>query len=266
MPQLRTNGIRLAYERTGRGEPVLFVMGASAGGRVWTVEQTPALMRAGYETITFDNRGIAPSDVPPGEYSLADMVADTGGLIEALGLAPCRVVGTSLGAMIAQELMVERPELIRCAVLIATKARSDVTREALSAAHRALAASGTRLPPAYEAAMSVIQMLSRSSLDDDSVATLWLDIFEMSGGGTTARGQNWADIAGDYRKALQEITAPCRVISFTDDLITPPHLGAEVAEAIANCDLLEIPGCGHLGFLERPDEVNAAIIEFLDRN
>jgi len=266
MPQLRTNGIQLAFQRTGRGEPVLFVMGASAGGRLWTLHQTPALMRAGYETVTFDNRGVPPSDVPAGEYSLADMVADTSGLIEALDLAPCRVVGTSLGAMIAQELMVERPELVRCAVLIATKARSDVTRQALSAAHRALAESGVRVPRLYEAAMSVVQMLSRSSLDDDRVAALWLDIFEMSGGGTAARGQNWADITGDYRKALQKIIVPCRVISFADDLITPPHLGAEVADAIADCDLLEIPGCGHLGFLERPDEVNVAIIEFLDKN
>jgi pimeloyl-ACP methyl ester carboxylesterase len=266
MPQLRTNGIQLAYQRAGRGETVLFVMGASAGGRVWTLHQTPAIVGAGYEAVTFDNRGIPPSDVPPGEYSLSDMVADTGGLIEALDLAPCRVVGASLGAMITQELMVERPELVRCAVLIATKARSDVTREALSAAYRALAESGIRLPPAYEAAMSVVQMLSRSSLDDDRVAALWLEIFELSGDGNAARGQNWADITGDYRKALQEITVPCRVISFADDLITPPHLGAEVAEAIPDCDLLELPGCGHLGFLERPEEVNSAIIEFLGEN
>jgi pimeloyl-ACP methyl ester carboxylesterase len=47
--------------------------------------------------------------------------------------------------------------------------------------------------------------------------------------------------------------------------ITPPHLGAEVAQAIPNCDLVEIPGCGHLGHLERPELVNAAIIEFFDK-
>src|SRR4051794_40733889 len=113
MPFVSANGIRLAYQRSGRGEPVLLIMGSGAAGRVWTMHQTPALNRAGYETVVFDNRGIAPSDAPPGKYSLADMVADTKGLIEALDLGPCRVVGTSMGAMIAQELAIGSPHLVR---------------------------------------------------------------------------------------------------------------------------------------------------------
>ena len=46
----------------------------------------------------------------------------------------------------------------------------------------------------------------------------------------------------------------------------PPHLVAEVAEVIPDCDYLEIGSCGHVGYLERPDEVNSAIIEFLGKN
>ena len=88
MPFVSTNGIRLAYERTGRGEPVLLIMGQAAGGNVWSMYQVPALNAAGYEAITFDNRGMPPSDVPPGDYSLADLVADTAGLIEALDAGP----------------------------------------------------------------------------------------------------------------------------------------------------------------------------------
>src|SRR5260370_15097483 len=99
MPYLHSNAIWLAWEGSGEGEDVLLIMGQGIGGRAWTVHQTPALHRAGYATVVFDNRGIPPSDAPPGKYSLADMVADTKGLIEALDLAPCRIVGTSLGAM-----------------------------------------------------------------------------------------------------------------------------------------------------------------------
>jgi alpha/beta hydrolase fold len=83
-------------------------MGQAAGGNVWTTFQVPALNKAGYEAITFDNRGIPPSDAPPGDYSLADLVADTAGLIEALDAGPCRLVGTSMGAFIATELAVSR--------------------------------------------------------------------------------------------------------------------------------------------------------------
>jgi pimeloyl-ACP methyl ester carboxylesterase len=59
---------------------------------------------------------------------------------------------------------------------------------------------------------------------------------------------------------------PCRAIAFSDDLMCPPHLVAEAAEAIPDCDYVEISRCGHVGYLERPDEVNSAIIEFLDKN
>jgi pimeloyl-ACP methyl ester carboxylesterase len=55
------------------------------------------------------------------------------------------------------------------------------------------------------------------------------------------------------------------VIAFGDDVIAPPHLCAEVADAIPKADLVEIPGCGHLGHLEQPDLVNAAIVEFFDK-
>jgi len=266
MPYVFTNGIRIAYDRSGRGERVLMIMGSAAAGRVWTMHQTPALSAAGYQAITFDNRGIPPSDVPPGKYSLADMVADTKGLIEALSLAPCRIVGASLGALIAQELLISSPELVRCAVLIATKARSDALRDAQARAEQALAESGVKLPPDHYAVTAALQALSPATLNDDKTVQLWLDTFRLSPGGDAGAGQVWVDTSDDRRNALRNVSAPCRVIAFEHDVITPPHLAAEVAEALPDCDYVQIPDCGHFGYLERPDEVNAAIVEFLDKN
>ncbi|GGJ08802.1 alpha/beta fold hydrolase [Streptomyces brasiliensis] len=268
MPFLRSNGIRLSYQRAGRGdETVLLIMGSAAAGHAWDMYQTPALHRAGYATVTFDNRGIAPSDAPPGKYALADLIADTKGLIEALDLAPCRILGTSLGSLIAQELAISEPHLVRSAVLLATRARSDVLRRAQSAADRALLESGVMLPPKYRAVSSVLHMLSPDTLNDEAAVASWLEIFELAGGDveTVAAGQQWIDTDQDRRSELGRITAPCRVITFGDDAVTPPHLGAEVAAAIPNCDLVEIPGCGHLGHLEHPEPVNEAIVEFFDK-
>jgi pimeloyl-ACP methyl ester carboxylesterase len=267
MPNVSTNGIRLAYERTGRGERVLMIMGQAAGGNVWSMYQVPALESAGYEVITFDNRGVPPSDVPPGGYSLADLVADTAGLIEALDAGPCRLVGTSLGALIAIELAISRPDLVTCCALMAVRARSDAVRRAVSAGERALLKGGIQLPPAYEASVSVLQMFSPATLNDDSTISAWLDIYEMSAARrAAASGQDAIDLTSDRRDALRAVAVPCRVIAFSDDLMCPPHLCAEVAEGIPECDYVEISSCGHLGYLERPDEVNSAIIEFLSKN
>jgi pimeloyl-ACP methyl ester carboxylesterase len=267
MPHIFTNGIRVAYERTGRGERVLMIMGQAAGGNVWSVYQVPALESAGYEVITFDNRGVPPSDVPPGDYSLADMVADTAGLIEALDAGPCRLVGTSLGALIAAELAVSRPDLVSCCVLIAMRARADAVRRAVWAGERALTTGGIQLPAAYDASVAVLQMFSAATLNDDAAISGWLDIYEMAAPRrAAASGQDAIDLTCDRREGLRAVPVPCRVIAFSDDLMCPPHLCAEVADAIPDCNYVEIGSCGHLGYLERPDEVNSAIIEFLDKN
>jgi pimeloyl-ACP methyl ester carboxylesterase len=262
MSYVHSNGIRLWYHQAGQGEPVLLIMGSGAAGHVWDMHQVPALREAGYQTVVFNNRGIPRSDAPAGKYSLTDMVNDTKGLIEALDLAPCRILGTSLGAMIAQELAVTAPHLVRSAVLMATRARSDTLRRAQTLSDRALLESGVHLPPSYQAVNSVVQMLSPRTLNDDAAMANWLELFELGTGPGTSSGQAWVDTDTDQRQRLRQIVAPCRVIAFSDDVIAPPHLCAEVADAIPNGDLVEIAGCGHLGHLEQPELVNAAILEF----
>lgn len=267
MPYVSTNDIRLAYERTGRGKRVLMIMGQAAGGNVWSLYQVPALESAGYEVITFDNRGVPPSEVPPGGYSLADLVADTAGLIEALDAGPCQLVGTSLGALIAIELAISRPDLVTSCVLMAVRARSDALRRALSAGEKALTKGDVQLPPAYEAAIAVLQMFSPATLNDESAVSAWVDIYEMSATRRgAASGQGAIDLDFDRRDTLRAVAVPCRVIAFSDDLICPPHLSAEVAEGIPDCDYVEIGSSGHVGYLECPDEVNTAIIEFLSKH
>jgi pimeloyl-ACP methyl ester carboxylesterase len=109
-------------------------------------------------------------------------------------------------------------------------------------------------------------MFSPATLNDDAAIPMWLDVYEMSAGRReAARGQDAIDLISDRRDALRAVPVPSRVIAFSDDLMCPPHLCAEVAEAIPDCDYVEIGTCGHLGYLERPDEVNSAIIEFLDK-
>jgi pimeloyl-ACP methyl ester carboxylesterase len=267
MSYVHANGIRLAYERTGKGKRVLMIMGQAAGGNVWSMYQVPALVEAGYEVITFDNRGMPPSDVPPGGYSLDDLVSDTEGLIEALDAGPCRVVATSLGAFVAAELALKRPDLVTCCVLLALRSRADVFRRALANGDKALAREGVKLPPAYEASISVLQMFSRATLNDEAVILSMLDIYEMAAARReAASGQDAVDLLSDRRDSLRRIPVPCRVIGFSEDVACPPHLCVEAAEAIPDCDYVEIESCGHVGYLERPAEVNAAIIQFLDKH
>ncbi|GAA3086336.1 alpha/beta fold hydrolase [Streptosporangium carneum] len=267
MPVISVNGIRLNYKDTGSGEPVLMVMGTGAGHRVWELHQVPALVEAGYRVITFDNRGIPPSDECAEGFTVHDMVGDVAGLIERLGIGPCRVVGTSMGAYVAQELALARPELVRQAVLMATRGRSDTVRSALAVGEIELGDSGVEPPARYRAAVQALQVLSPSTLNDDLQAKDWLDLFELTlSRGPGVQAQLRLDPMPDRLDAYRRIGVPCLVISFADDLITPPHHGRAVAEAIPGAIHEELAACGHYGYLEDPAGVNKRILAFFERD
>ena len=138
-------GVNLAYDDRGSGDPVLFIAGRGGAGRTWHLHQVPAFLAAGYRAITFDNRGIGATEQADG-FGIEQMVADTAALIEKLDAAPARIVAVSMGSFIAQELMLARPELVRSAVLMATRGRHDRTRDFFRTAERELADAGVELP------------------------------------------------------------------------------------------------------------------------
>jgi pimeloyl-ACP methyl ester carboxylesterase len=270
MPVVHTGGTTIAYEDRGEGEPVVLVMGTAASGRVWHLHQVPALVEAGYRVITFDNRGVAPASALGAEeagdprFTIDDLVEDTAGLIGGLGLGPCRVVGTSMGAQVVTELALKHPELVSQAVLMATRGRPDAMRRAWGVAERELRATSVKLPARYEAVQRAVWNLSPSTLNDDAAVTDWLDLFEMSPIMWTPelRAQLDLDIVDSRLDAYRAIRTPCLVLGFADDLRLPPYLAREVAEAIPGAVFREIAHCGHYGYLERPDEVNAAMVTF----
>ena len=255
--------VNLAYNDRGHGEPVLFIAGQGGAGRTWDVHQVPAFRAAGYRVITFDNRGVGATANANG-FTTATMVADTAELIEKLDVAPVRLVAVSMGSYIAQELMLARPELVRQAALMATRGRHDRAREFFHTAERDFANAGIQLPPSYEAKLRLLEGFSPKTLNDDKTVADWIDTFTMWPTKWTSGIRAQHDIApeNDRLPAYKAITTHVLVIGFADDVVMPPHLGAEVADALPNGRYLEIADTGHLGFLERPHAVNSAILGF----
>ena len=103
--------VELAFDDRGDGAPVLVIAGQGVVGRTWQLHQTPAFLAAGYRVITFDNRGVGATEDAHG-FMTKTMVADTAHLIERLKIGPVRLVATSMGSYLAQELMVARPEVV----------------------------------------------------------------------------------------------------------------------------------------------------------
>jgi pimeloyl-ACP methyl ester carboxylesterase len=253
----------LAYDDRGSGEPVVFIAGHGGAGRTWHPYQVPAFLAAGYRVITFDNRGIGATE-NAGGFTAQTMVADTAALIEKLDAAPARIVGMSMGAYITQELMLTRPELVSSAVLMGTRGRMDRTRAFFRDAEVELEESGVQLPNAYEAKIRLLENFSRKTLDDDAAVEDWIAMFSTWPMKSTPGTRCQMDITplSNRLPAYRSIAAPVLVIGFADDVLTPPYLCREVADALPNGRYVQIPDAGHLGFFERPEAVNSAMLQF----
>jgi len=253
----------LAYDDRGSGDPVLFIAGRGGAGRTWHLHQVPAFQRAGYRVITFDNRGIGATETATG-FSTGQMVGDIAALIEKLDVAPVRIVAVSMGSFLAQELMVARPDLVSAAVLMATRGREDRMRDFARGAERDFLDAGLEVPATYDAKLRLLESFSPATLNDDKAVRDWMEMFTMWPTKRTPGLRAQIDVAPASNRlpAYRTIAAPTLVIGFADDLMLPPHLGREVAEAMPNARYLQIPDAGHLGFIERPDAVNAAALEF----
>ncbi|HEY2096322.1 MAG TPA: alpha/beta fold hydrolase [Pseudonocardia sp.] len=276
----------LRYEVAGSGDLVVLVMGTASSGRVWKLHQVPALVAAGYRVATFDSRGVTADAGAAGATARAatpdaaadavitdavttvtieDMVGDAAALIEHLGGGPARVVGTSLGARVAQELALARPDLVRQVVAMAAHARLDPLQRTLTRGEELLFDKAVELPAEYRAAVTAVLNLSPATLRDESSVTDWLDVFELAGAPTSAGGRAELAVSSrltDRRAAYRAVSVPTLVVAFADDVMIPPYLSREVADVIPGARYAEVPAAGHFGYLERPDEVNRLLLEF----
>ena len=112
-----------------------------------------------------------------------------------------------------------------------------------------------------------MQNFSPKTLADDSAIGDWLAILEYSGGRKTAgmRAQIGLEMRSgtDRLAAYRRIAAKSLVIGFADDRMIPVQQCRDVADAIPGARYVEIADTGHFGYLERPDAVNATLVEFL---
>lgn len=105
------NGVRIAYEDIGKGEPVVLVHGSWGSHHNWD----PVVPRLAehYRVVSYDRRGHSESDGLAGQGTFAEDVADLAALIESLDATPAWVVGNSAGAIITLRLAATRPDLVR---------------------------------------------------------------------------------------------------------------------------------------------------------
>jgi len=260
---LKVNGVHLAYNDAGSGEPaVLLIHGHPFNRTMWDPQS--AFLMANHLVVAPDLRGYGKTALPIGEREtrLETFAADSLALMEALGVRRFVLGGLSMGGQIALEIFRQAPDRIQALVLADTFAGLDtperkrlrfiiadrLEREGMeSYAHQELTkmitpANAERFPDVAEHVMKM--MLTTPP----------------EGAAAALRGRAQRV---DYIPTLKQIHVPTLIVVGLEDVYTPLELAEQLHDGIPGSRLAVIEEAGHMPNLERPEAFNRVFAEWL---
>jgi 3-oxoadipate enol-lactonase len=258
---MKTRDGRLGYEAAGDPalQPLVFLHGIGGAARAWRGQLAAFSDR--YRAVAWDMPGYGGSAMLPSVSiaALADALRD---FLQQVGATTPILVGHSIGGMIVQQLLAKTPDIARAIVLAQTspafgKPDGDWQKAFI----------GARLGPLDrgETMVSLAPSLVKELVGDDpdiSGMELACDCMACVPE-ATYRATMLALMGFDLRDALKNISVPTLVLSGSKDKNAPAPMMAKMASYIPSAKYVELEGVGHLVNLERPDEFNAALDDFL---
>ena len=272
--KISANGVAIEVEDHGspQGEPLLLIMGLGMQLVAWHEDFVESLVQRGFRVIRFDNRDIGLSEnldrfgAPrlgldalkfalglrvSSPYTLADMAADSVGVLDALGIPQAHVCGASMGGMIAQQMAVRHPDRVKSLTLMMTS-------------------SGARkLPGPSLKVRSALMARPKNPTDVESVIAHYVALYELIGSpgyrpadgyvrsrlqmsvrrsyrpAGTARQMVAIAADGDRSPLVAQIRLPTQIIHGKADPLVPVAAGHDLAAKIPGAELDLIDGMGH---------------------
>ena len=257
MPIYNLQDLNLYYEVVGDGPPLLLIHGLGSSSRDWEKQIEP--FAKNFQVITLDLRGHGQSGKPPGPYNIRMFADDTVALIHELDVAPLHVVGISMGGMVAFELAVHFPELLRSMVIVNSypEVRVETFRDYLQIWRRYLilellgmrgmgVALSKRLFP-YPEQAELRELFVQRWAENDKRAY---------------RESLRAIVNWDVEAHIDEIRCPVLVIASDQDYMPLEEKKAYAAK-IPNAKLAVVEDAHHAVTVERPEQFNAVMRELL---
>jgi pimeloyl-ACP methyl ester carboxylesterase len=229
---------------------LVFIHGVGGHGYFWQAQMEALSDRA--NMVALDLPGHGRSD-GSGKESIAEYAQAVSEFLADIGApnpVPC---GFSLGGAIAQQLLMDFPQLYSAGILIGTGGRMKVGPIIFEA-----------IENDFSEFVEMLGKLAASKKTDPEKIRFFKDELSKS---------NPQVVSGDFRACdrfaagagLVSIEVPVLIITAEDDILTPAKLGEVLVNKIQNTQHAHILDAGHLMVLEKPGEINSAIAEFIDK-
>jgi pimeloyl-ACP methyl ester carboxylesterase len=269
MPFITTDdGVKLAYEETGSGTPVVFVHEFAGDMTSWEPQLRTFGMR--YRAIAYNARGYPPSDVPPtpASYSQDRARLDILAILDGLGIDKAHIVGLSMGGFATLHFGIHHADralsitVAGCGYGAEPDKRAQFKAEANATADLIQNAGIESFADTYSLGPTRVQFQNKNRRGwqefRDQLAT-----HSALGSANTMRGvQAERPSLFDLKDAMAGITTPTLVLTGDEDwpCLLP---GLLMKEAIPSAALVVMANCGHTINIEEPDEFNRIVADFI---
>lgn len=251
-----------AYTVEGSGQPVVLVHGMGLNRDMWDWQLPPLVSR--FRVVRYDLVGHGRSDPPADGCSMDDLVLQLDRLIDHLGLAPCALVGFSLGGLIVRAYAVRHPARVSAlAILNSAHDRTEAERAAMR----------KRLDQAIE--------LGHASTIDAALDRWFTEEFAAQHPEVLDRVRRWmeANDRNAYPKvyrvlaesdaalatSIAAIRCPTLVLACEEDQGNSPDMARRMAALIPGARTVILPRLRHMALAEDPPAVSRALVPFLER-
>lgn len=267
---ITAGGVEFAYRELGMdnpGAPVVFLVHLAAVLDNWDPRVVDGFA-AKHHVITFDNRGIGASTGKPAT-SMEEMAKDAITFIKAIGLEQVDLFGFSMGGMIAQEIVLMEPTLVRKMIITGTgpaggEGISKVSRVTYFDMVRGLLTRQdprqflffTRTPAGIRAGKEFLQRLKERSENRDKKATVAVLQAQLK-----ALRRWGAKESAD----LSEVRHPVLVANGDSDRMVPSKNTRDLARRLPNSELVIYPESGHGAVFQFHADFVQRALEFLSR-
>ena len=285
MRMIEANGIQLAVEEAGEGPAVILLHGFPELSYSWR-HQIPALAAAGYRVIAPDQRGYGASSKPGeiADYGLEALAADVFGILDGLGVETATVVGHDWGSIVAFTAAITHPERFTGLVSLNVPYRGacigfppmEVIRTELADRfpyvimfqEPGVAEAGFDADPAMWLQGFYLGGSRGKPFMDSAEFEVYVEAFRQGG---ISGPVNWyrnidANAQTFHGRLDAPISQPMLMIAADSDPVLPLSLTEGMERWVGDLERVVIDGCTHWTQQERPHEVNAALIDWLERH
>lgn len=256
------NGLSVFFEGNSSNKPVIFIHGFPYDHTMWKAQVE--LLKEKYFCVSYDIRGLGESSAGDGQFTMESFVDDLESIINQLKLNKPVICGLSMGGYISLRALERMHDKFSAAILCDTRSEADNNEGKLKRA----------------AGIKRINTEGLAPFAKDFITNCFGDYFkqhkseELNKIIEKSSAFNPVGVKGcilamlsrtDTTQSLSKINIPTLLICGEQDALTPPAVMKEMFHKIPNAEFVEIENAGHMTPIENPEEVNKAIVNFLNK-